>query len=80
MTYDIVVFISKNVHASKDQNKNMTIKDMLGSELEQYYDGWEHGPDGARYFFYKVPQVIMTLTKDRAKKYKDILTLTIKKK
>ena len=78
MTHRITVFIPKNSTPPKNSNgQKMDLKDMLGPELEKYYDGWEHGPDGSSYLFYDVPQNIMNLAKNNADNYKNILKLTI---
>ncbi len=78
MTHNITVFIPKNSTPLKKSNgQNIDLKDMLVPELEKYYDGWEHGPDGSSYFFYDVPQNIMNLAKNNADNYKNILKLTI---
>ncbi len=77
MTSRLTVHIPSDIPAPKNtEGNNMDLKDMLGPELDEYYDGWGVETKGKDYFFYHVPQNIINLVENRAKNY-DILQLNI---
>lgn len=51
--------------------KELTLKDILGEELNNYYDGWgfNMANNTRKYFFYDVPKHIAEIIPSRAEKY-----------
>ena len=79
--YYIRVFIPQGAEAPrKSDGEKMTLKDMLGDEIEKYYDGWGSDPDGKDEFFNNVDEETMNLAKTRAQTYTNVFQLHISKR
>ena len=65
--YNITVTVK--TEDNKKFPKDMELKDVLGEELEDYYDGWEHGTDSSSWYFTNVPENILKDVVSRATPY-----------
>ena len=57
MKMNIVVSTTKNTLIPKDK----TLRDILGPELDNCYDGWEHGQNVQKWHFTNVSESLLDI-------------------